>query len=142
MAVTTELLPHPGCPKPVWTRPMYSTAYRWPEDSHFDHASAARVTKFVSLLHHFKGEFAGQPFLLLPWQEHELFMPLFGWKVGKTCAGKVGGSQSGEPAFRADGSCTCPRRYRNLYLETPLVKEERKDADRRRPRRVFGVRGR
>ncbi len=34
-------------------------------------------TRFLKLS---KGEWAGQPFALLPWQRNDLLMPLFGWK--------------------------------------------------------------
>lgn len=45
---------------------------------------------------HTKGELAGQPFVLEPWQEQQIVRPLFGWK-------------------RADGT----RRYREAYIEIP-----------------------
>jgi phage terminase large subunit-like protein len=107
VAATKHDKPYPGCPEITWTRPFHTSADRWPADSHFDFASGDRTIRFIRLLRHFKGEFAGQPFDLLPWQVHEVFMPLFGWKTGKKCSG----------ARRKDGSCTCARRYRSLYLE-------------------------
>jgi phage terminase large subunit-like protein len=99
--------PYPGCPEITWIRPQHTTADRWPEDSHFDEKSATRTIRFVALLHHFKGEFGGKSFELLPYQTHEIFMPLFGWKVGAKCEGEK----------RRDGSCLCLRRYRSLYVE-------------------------
>ena len=46
----------------------------------FDQAAADHVvTFFHQYLRHFKGRWAGQPFLLLPWQEDAL-RRLFGWK--------------------------------------------------------------
>ncbi len=35
----------------------------------FSEAKAHRVTQFIECLRHTKGEFHGQPFKLLPWQE-------------------------------------------------------------------------
>ncbi len=35
----------------------------------FSEAKARRVTQFIECLKHTKGEFHGQPFKLLPWQE-------------------------------------------------------------------------
>lgn len=51
---------------------------------------------FPRFLRHSKGEFAGKPFDLLPWQRDEVIMPLFGW-------------------VRPDGS----RRFRKAYVEIP-----------------------
>lgn len=44
----------------------------------YDKAAADRVVKFFSLLKHSDGEWAGKPFKLEPWQEHEIIRPLFG----------------------------------------------------------------
>ncbi len=60
---------------------------------HFDEAAAVRVLKFFTILKHSKGEWAGQPIRLEPWQQFILWC-LFGWK-------------------RADGT----RRFRTAYLE-------------------------
>lgn len=59
----------------------------------FDVAAATKAIAFASLLQHYKGQWAGQPIRLEPW---ELFAigSLFGWK-------------------RADGT----RRFRQMYLE-------------------------
>jgi len=46
----------------------------------FDEARAAFVVEFFArYLCHSKGQWAGQPFELLPWQRDELIYPLFGW---------------------------------------------------------------
>lgn len=63
----------------------------------FDLAAAERVRQFFrQFLRHSKGEWAGLPFELLPWQWRDIVAPLFGWK-------------------RADGT----RRYRRGHLEVP-----------------------
>jgi len=54
------------------------------------------VAFFEKLLHHSKGEWAGQAFTLQPWQRDEVIRPLFGYK-------------------REDGT----RRYRTAYIEVP-----------------------
>jgi phage terminase large subunit-like protein len=59
----------------------------------FDKRAAARVLDFFSLLRHSKGEWAGEPFVLSPWQAFILWV-LFGWK-------------------RPDGT----RRFRTAYIE-------------------------
>ena len=64
---------------------------------YFDQKAADRaVAFFPRFLKHVKGDHAGQPFNLLPWQEHDVIRPLFGWK-------------------REDGS----RKYRRAYIEVP-----------------------
>lgn len=60
---------------------------------HFDEAAAIKVLKFFSILKHSKGEWAGQPITLEPWQQF-LIWCLFGWK-------------------QADGT----RRFRTGYVE-------------------------
>ena len=65
---------------------------------YFDSVAAARATGFFEeCLCHVKGEKAGQPLLLDPWQKLEIIEPFFGWKR------------------KSDGM----RRYRTLYLEVP-----------------------
>jgi phage terminase large subunit-like protein len=59
----------------------------------FDPKAAKHVLDFFSLLRHSKGEWAGQPFVLAPWQAFLLWV-IFGWK-------------------RADGN----RRFRTAYIE-------------------------
>ena len=61
----------------------------------FDRAAAGHVLQFFGFLKHSKGEWAGQPFVLEPWQQF-LLWTLFGWK-------------------RADGL----RRFRVGYVEVP-----------------------
>lgn len=62
----------------------------------FDAAAGQHVIDFfASYLRHSKGQWAGQPFVLQPWQE-DITRRLFGWK-------------------RADGT----RRYRKAYIEIP-----------------------
>ena len=63
---------------------------------YFDKVMADRVITFFQLLRHTRGEWAGKPFELLPWQEDGVIRPLFGW-------------------IRADGS----RRFRRAYVEVP-----------------------
>jgi phage terminase large subunit-like protein len=60
---------------------------------HFDRSAAEHALKFFSILKHSKGEWAGQPLTLEPWQQF-LIWTLFGWK-------------------RDDGS----RRYRTADIE-------------------------
>jgi phage terminase large subunit-like protein len=62
---------------------------------HFDRAAAEHVVQFFGFLRHSKGEWAGKPFELEPWQQFLLWV-LFGWK-------------------RADGL----RRFRTAYIELP-----------------------
>lgn len=62
---------------------------------HFDRAAAEHVIQFFSFLKHSKGEWAGQPFVLEPWQQFLIWV-LFGWKW-------------------ADGL----RRFRTGYVEVP-----------------------
>ena len=61
----------------------------------FDRAAAEHVLQFFGFLRHSKGEWAGRPFMLEPWQQFLLWV-LFGW-------------------MRADGR----RRYRAAYIEVP-----------------------
>ena len=63
----------------------------------FSEAKARRVTQFIECLRHTKGEFHGQPFKLLPWQE----------KVIRDVFGTV----------RDDDPTT--RQYTTAYIEIP-----------------------
>ena len=63
----------------------------------FDAAAADRAVQFFErCLTHVKGELAGLPLKLDPWEADRIIRPLFGWK-------------------RKDGT----RRYRKLYVEIP-----------------------
>jgi phage terminase large subunit-like protein len=62
-----------------------------------DEAAQRAVDFFRELLVHVKGEKAGQPFVLDPWEERDIIRPLFGWKR------------------QGDGT----RRYRQAYIEVP-----------------------
>jgi phage terminase large subunit-like protein len=59
-------------------------------------AADAAVAFFRDHLHFTKDRWAGKPFILGPWQEHDIIRPLFGWK-------------------RADGT----RRYRRAIVYVP-----------------------
>jgi phage terminase large subunit-like protein len=61
----------------------------------FDRDAAEHAIRFFSFLKHSKGEWAGQPFTLEPWQQFIVWVT-FGWK-------------------RADGL----RRFRTIYIEVP-----------------------
>lgn len=65
------------------------------DDIYFDERAAAVAIKFFQLLRHSKGEFAGKPFILRPWQEF-VIGSIFGW-------------------MRPDGN----RRFRVAYIEVP-----------------------
>ncbi len=70
---------------------------RKPAEFHFDKQAAdMAVAFFEQLLVHVKGEWAGEPFILQPWEKNDIIRPLFGWK-------------------RADGT----RKYRRAYIEIP-----------------------
>ncbi len=63
----------------------------------FDSAAADRAVKFIEkYCTHTKGKWAGQPFILEPWEKDEIVRPFFGWK-------------------KLDGS----RKYRTLYVFIP-----------------------
>lgn len=63
---------------------------------YFDERAASVACNFFEkLLVHSKGEWAGKPFELQPWQRNDIIRPLFGWKR------------------RSDGT----RRYRRAYIE-------------------------
>lgn len=47
---------------------------------HFDKKAASRAIRFIESLKHTKGEWAGQKFLLEPWQQF-IVWNLFGWKL-------------------------------------------------------------
>lgn len=63
----------------------------------FDSVAADRADQFFErYLKHVKGEFAGKPFRLEPWERDRIIRPMFGWK-------------------RRDGT----RRYRVVWVEVP-----------------------
>ena len=63
----------------------------------FDHDAAdAAVAFFPTYIRHTEAEWWGKPFVLAPWQEHDIIRPAFGWK-------------------RRDGT----RLIRQVYLEVP-----------------------
>ena len=67
-----------------------------PDGYRFDkEAAKAAVYFFEHYLHHIEGEFAGQPFILQPWQR-DIVSDIYGWK-------------------RPDGT----RQYRTVYIEVP-----------------------
>lgn len=50
-----------------------------PPGAAYDEARADRVVRFCArYLKHMKGRWAGKPFVLEPWQEHDIIRPLFG----------------------------------------------------------------
>lgn len=57
---------------------------------------ADRIIKFISNLRHSTGEWAGQPFRLMPWQENEIIRRFYG-------------------TLRPDGT----RQYRTVWIEVP-----------------------
>ncbi len=67
----------------------------------WDEDEASRAVGFFSLLKHWKGTKANQPFSLEPWQSECLVAPLFGWWVDGT---------------REDGG---HRRFTTAYIEIP-----------------------
>ena len=62
--------------------------------SHYDKAKADRAVNFIEMLPHTKGEWEGQPFWLLPWQER-IIRDIFG-------------------VVKEDGL----RQFRTVYIET------------------------
>lgn len=49
--------------------------------AYFDESEALRVVDFIeTLLVHSKGDYAGQPFILIPWQKFDVIYPVFGWR--------------------------------------------------------------
>lgn len=72
----------PSCQKQtdLWVRTK-SDELAVEQGCYFDERAAERVRTFFSkFLRHSKGEWAGKPFELLPWQWDDLIAPLFGWK--------------------------------------------------------------
>lgn len=77
---------------------MMTSSTKWEKPGYFyDEEAADRVvTFFERYLRHVKGKWQGSRFKLMPWQEHDIIRPLFGWK-------------------RPDGT----RRFRTAYIEIP-----------------------
>ncbi|API60966.1 hypothetical protein BSL82_05740 [Tardibacter chloracetimidivorans] len=78
---------------------MWDTKARLWRDGEYwydESAAAAAVAFFAEHVCLTEGEWAGRPFILEGWQEHDIIRPLFGWK-------------------RADGT----RRYRRCYVWVP-----------------------
>ena len=63
--------------------------------SHYDKQKADKAVKFIEMLPHTKGEWEGQPFWLLPWQE-QIIRDIFG-------------------VVKEDGY----RQFRTAYIEIP-----------------------
>lgn len=77
--------------------PLFRTSHlASPRDWYYDEEAAQRAVDFFGLLVHVKARWAGHPFTLLPWQEHEIIRPVFGW-------------------YRPDGT----RRFRSAFIEVP-----------------------
>src|SRR5436309_1397050 len=76
-----------------------------PGSYYLDKKAAQRaVDFFAECLVHVKGEYAGRPFLLEPWQANDIIRPLFGWKI------QIGARRDPK---------TDPRKYRTCYVEIP-----------------------
>lgn len=73
-------------------------------DSIFDPARAERVKKFIGNLTHTKGQWAGQPFELQPWQDEKIITPFFGT------------IRDDGPTLHDGSHC---RQYRIGYVEVP-----------------------
>jgi phage terminase large subunit-like protein len=75
-----------------------AAAGRWEDGPYWydQRAADAAVSFFHTHLRFTEGEWAGRPFLLEAWQEHDIIRPLFGWK-------------------RADGT----RQYRRAFVWVP-----------------------
>ncbi|WP_426041513.1 terminase large subunit [Brevundimonas sp. TWP2-3-4b1] len=89
----------PERPRAVGTAAIWNTvAARWEVGPNWydQRAADAAVAFFHTHLRFTEGEWAGRPFLLEAWQEHDIIRPLFGWK-------------------RADGT----RRYRRAFVWVP-----------------------
>jgi phage terminase large subunit-like protein len=76
-------------PNAAWDGEFWRDGPYW-----YDQRAADKAVRFFAdHLVFSEGEWAGQPFLLEPWEEHDIVRPLFGWK-------------------RADGT----RRYRRVFV--------------------------
>lgn len=76
-------------PKAYWDGRVWRDGPYW-----YDERAATKAVRFFAEhLVFSEGEWAGKPFILEPWEEHDIVRPLFGWK-------------------RADGT----RRYRRCFV--------------------------
>ena len=82
----------------------------------FDEDAAARAVEFFSYLKHWKGEWAGRPFVLSEWQERDIIRPLFGWMVLPAGISAVQAKRMAPEQRRAAGIL---RRFRTAYIEVP-----------------------
>ena len=81
-----------------WKRISRAEALKKGLDFYFDESKANHAVGFFeNFLIHSKGRFAGQPFVLLPWQKHDVIEEIFGW-------------------MRVDSDT---RRFRVAYIEVP-----------------------
>jgi phage terminase large subunit-like protein len=77
------------CPNAYWDGEVWRDGPYW-----FNERAADKAARFFpEHLVFSEGEWAGKPFVLEPWEEHDIIRPLFGWK-------------------RADGT----RRYRRAFV--------------------------
>lgn len=84
--------------KTRWKRISKAEALERGLDYYFDQKKADHAVGFFeNFLIHSKGQFAGKPFELLPWQKEEVIEEIFGWM-------KVS---------------TDTRRFRVAYIEVP-----------------------
>jgi phage terminase large subunit-like protein len=81
-----------------WKRISKAEALKKGLDFYYDESKASHAVGFFeNFLIHSKGRFAGQPFVLLPWQRHDVIEEIFGW-------------------MRVDSDT---RRFRIAYIEVP-----------------------
>ena len=100
-------------------------------DSHYDKDKADRAVAFIEHLCHTKGKWAGQPFLLLPWQE-QIVRDLFG--IVK---------ENGKRQFLTAYIEIPKQNGKQLALETPIARPEgwKTMADLKVGDRVFDEQG-
>lgn len=65
-------------PKAYWDGEFWREGEYWYDERTADKAAAF----FPNHLVFTEGEWAGRPFVLEPWEEHDIVRPLFGWKRG------------------------------------------------------------
>jgi len=80
---------------PIWCR-TWADVEAVKAGCWFDVSAGEKACAFFRLLRHTKAPYAGQPFILLPWQRFDVVMPLFGWKTPENL-----------------------RRYRHAHVEIP-----------------------